>query len=91
MLDIMSESWYNNVFKRNYSDIDGKLYYSNGGATGVDYVVESVKKTTEYEATITWENVDESKEMEVVPVLVKNVDGKYIIDEADFKDVNTTF
>lgn len=82
MLDVVSEHWYKERFDRNYKEIDGKVCYSDGGATGIDYVVKSVKNTNEnkYNIVLSWTNVDDSKEemSDTLTLLEKN--GKYVID-----------
>ena len=89
MLNYMTEQWFENKFTNYYKNIDGYLYFFDGGATGMSFDVESVNikgaySDLNYIANVYNIHIDESKELEHVEFHIADYNGKCVISYCDY-------
>jgi len=88
MLNYMTEEWFENNFEEYFKDIDGYLYYFNGGASGMKYEVESVntKGNLSYIANAYYIDFDgnRSDEPSSFEFSIADYNGKCVISYCNF-------
>ena len=88
MLNYVTEEWFNTEFTKEYKDVDGVLYFLDGGATGLEFEVKDItikgdSSDLSYIANVYNIHVDESKELENIEFHIANKDGKCVISYCD--------
>lgn len=88
MLNYMTEQWFENNFTNYHKNVNGSLYFFDGGATGMNFDVESVSLKGDYSDSSYIANVynihmDDSKELEHIEFHIENYNGKCVISYCD--------
>lgn len=89
MLDYMTEEWFENNFTKSYKNVNGYLYFFDGGATGMNFEVESVNIKGDYSnlnyiTNVYNISVDDSKELEYVEFHITNYNEQCVISYCDY-------
>ena len=85
----MTEEWFENNFTKSYKNVNGYLYFFDGGATGMNFEVESVNIKGDYSnlnyiANVYNISVDDSKELEYVEFHITNYNEQCVISYCDY-------
>ena len=89
MLNHMTEEWFEKHYMKYFKDVDGYLWYFDGGATGAEWEVESVAlkgdySNSSYIATTYNIHIDDTKELEYIEFHIENNNGKCVISYCDY-------
>lgn len=88
MLDYMTEQWFENNFTRFFKNVNGYLYYFDGGATGLEYEVKSITLKGDYSDLDYIADVDivydeDNREQLNMEFHIENYNGKCVISYCD--------
>ena len=88
MLNHMTEQWFENNFTQLFKNVNGYLYYFDGGATGMTFEVKSITIKGDYSdlsyiANIDNIHIDDSREQENIEFHIENYNGKCVISYCD--------
>lgn len=88
MLNYMTEQWFEDNFTKLFKNVNGYLYYFDGGATGMTFEVESITIKGDYSdlryiASVYNIYIDDSKEQEDIEFHIENYNGKCVISYCD--------
>ena len=88
MLNYMTEQWFENNFTKLFKNVNGYLYYFDGGATGLEYEVKSVTIKGDYSdlnyiANVDNIHLDDSREQLNIEFHIENNNGKCVISYCD--------
>ena len=88
MLNYMTEQWFENNFTNYLKNVNGYLYYFNGGGTGMAFEVKSITIKGDYSdlnyiANVDNIHVDDSREQENIEFHIENYNGKCVISYCD--------
>ncbi len=88
MMNYMTEEWFNSNGTQGLKEVNGIVYYFDGGSTGTEYEVESITikgdySDAEYIAKVNNIALDGSKESEDIEFGVTNQNGKCVISYCD--------
>lgn len=88
MLNYMTAQWFENNFTKSFKNVNGYLYYFDGGATGLEYEVKSVTIKGDYSdlnyiANVDNIHLDDSREQLNIEFHIENYNGKCVISYCD--------
>ncbi|MCI8411685.1 MAG: hypothetical protein HFJ40_04515 [Clostridia bacterium] len=88
MMNYMTEEWFNTRFTNGFKNQNGLLYYFNGGASVMEFEVESIAVKGDYSdfsyiANVYNIHLDGSKDLENIEFHVTNYNGKCVITYCD--------
>ena len=88
MLNYMTEQWFENNFTKSFKNVNGYLYYFDGGATGLEYEVKSITIKGDYSdlnyiANVDNIHLDDSREQLNIEFHIENNNGKCVISYCD--------
>ena len=88
MLNYVTEQWFENNFTKSFKNVNGYLYYFDGGATGLEYEVKSITIKGDYSdlnyiANVDNIHLDDSREQLNIEFHIENNNGKCVISYCD--------
>ena len=88
MLNYVTEEWFNKTFTNYYKEIDGYLYFFDGGASGMKFEVVNVAikgaySDSAYIGEVYDIHFDDSKELLNLEFHIENYNGKCVISYCD--------
>lgn len=88
MLNYMTEQWFENNFTKSFKNVNGYLYYFDGGATGLEYEVKSITIKGDYSdlnyiANVDNIHLDDSRDQLNIEFHIENYNGKCVISYCD--------
>lgn len=88
MLNYMTEQWFENNFTNFFKNVNGYLYFFDGGATGMAFEVKSITLKGDYSdvnyiANVDNIHIDDSKEQENIEFHIENYNGICVISYCD--------
>lgn len=88
MLNYMTKQWFENNFTNFFKDVNGYLYFFDGGATGLEYKVKSITLKGDYSdlnyiASVDNIHIDDSIENLNIEFHIENNNGKCVISYCD--------
>ena len=88
MENYVTKEWFETNCTKGFKEVNGLVYYFDGGATGLEYKVESITLKGDYSdliyiAKVNNIAIDGSKEVENVEFAIENINGKCVISYCD--------
>lgn len=88
MENYVTKEWFETNCKKWFKEGNGLVYYFDGGATGLEFKVESITLKGDYSnlryiAKVNNIAIDGSKEVENVEFAIENINGKCVISYCD--------
>jgi len=88
MENYVTKEWFETNCTKWFKEVNGLVYYFDGGATGLEYKVESITLKGDYSdlryiAKVNNIAIDGAKEVENVEFAIENINGKCVISYCD--------
>ncbi len=88
MENYVTKEWFETNCTKGFKEVNGLVYYFDGGATGLEYKVESITLKGDYSdlryiAKVNNIAIDGAKEVENVEFAIENINGKCVISYCD--------